>query len=83
MKKRERELSDAMAKIKTFDFTDEETAIMDRFKLNPEMKAWVIMPIYEAGGRIDISKKEMAIIRALVAKLDIDLVVLEKYGGEA
>ncbi len=63
----------------TEPLTPEEREVMRRYKLKPEHGAFVVGPIYEAGGRRDVTEQEMDILRPLSTKLGVNLVVLEKH----
>ncbi len=75
---RKQQIGEALSKASE-SFTDDEIEIMERYKLDPDVKSWTMMPIYEAGGRRDISAREMAIMEALCERLNINLVVLQPY----
>ncbi len=78
---RKKMLSEAMAKA-SISFTDEEAAIMDRYRLSPDDKIWIVLPVYDASGRRDISDEERARIEVLKNKLKIQAIVFLMAGDE-
>ncbi len=78
---RKQKLAEAMAKA-SVSLTDEELAIMDRYRLSPDNEIWMVMPIYDADGRRDISDEEREMITALKDKLKVKSLIILSVGDE-